>query len=262
MSQRLKVARQAALAAGELLLEMRRSGLAVERKGRIDLVSAADRAAEELIRRELTAAFPSDVIVGEEGNEVPEDEVHGRSRWYVDPLDGTTNYLHGWDRWAVSIAFCSPDDQLKVAVVHLPATGQTFTALRGAGAWLDGVSLQVTEVSNLQEALVGSGFPYVLESGPTNLEEWAAVTLRARSMRCLGAAAVDLCDVAAGRLDAFFEQRLGRWDTAAGILIASEAGAVVTDLDGRATFGASPDVVAASQELHTELLGVLRGVRD
>jgi myo-inositol-1(or 4)-monophosphatase len=258
MTDRLEVARRAAVEAGRLLLEYRHRDLTVERKGRIDLVSEADKAAEDLINRHLSASFPDEVVVGEEGPYRPEEDVRGRARWYVDPLDGTTNYLHGVDRWGVSIAWCSPADRSEVAVVHLPATDETFTAALGKGSYLDGVPLQVGEASSLEEALIGSGFPYDLEHGPTNLPEWAAVTRQARSMRCLGAAAVELCDVARGHLDGFWEQRLGRWDTAAGVLIAAEAGATVTDLDGAPVAGPAADVVASNPILHPLLSRLLR----
>jgi myo-inositol-1(or 4)-monophosphatase len=261
MTDRLATAQRAAIEAGQLLLDYRHRDLSVQRKGRIDLVSEADRAAEELVRRRLTTAFPGEIIVGEEGAHVPEDEVAGRSRWYVDPLDGTTNYLHGSDRWAVSIAWCSPNDRIEVAVVHLPATSETFTATHRGGAHLDGAPIQVTEASSLDEAVIASGFPYDLETGPTNLQEWAAITRRARSMRCLGAAAIDLCDVARGQLDGFWEQRLGRWDTAAGILIAAEAGARISDMAGHPLAGASEDVVAAGPVLEGLLLEALRVAR-
>jgi myo-inositol-1(or 4)-monophosphatase len=261
VNDRLDVAHEAAVEAGLLLLDYRTRDLAVERKGRIDLVSEADRAAEKRIRDRLTAAFPEDLIVGEEGADIPETEASGRSRWYVDPLDGTTNYLQGSDRWAVSIAWCSPADRIEAAVVHLPATDETFVAATGTGALLNGTRLQATTTPTLDQALIASGFPYDLDSGPTNLPEWAAVTLKARSVRCLGAAAIDLCDVARGHLDAFWEQRLGRWDTAAGILIAAEAGAHVTDLDGHPVAGPCEDVVAAGPALQPILLRELRRAR-
>jgi myo-inositol-1(or 4)-monophosphatase len=260
MAHRLEVALAAAHVAGRLLLSYRQRELKVERKGRIDLVSEADRAAEVAITDRLAAVFPNDIIVGEEGAEVPEVAVQGRSRWYVDPLDGTTNYLHGSSRWAVSIAWCSPRDRIEAAVVHLPVTGETFRAEAGQGAHLNGDRLTVTDVEDIEDALICSGFPYEF-TGPTNLPEWTAVTRRARSVRCLGAAAIDLCDVARGHLDGFWEQQLGRWDTAAGILIAAEAGARVTDFEGNAILGPAADVVVAGPALHPCLLDTLRSVQ-
>lgn len=271
VAERRQVAMLAARAAGELLLAYRERGVQVERKGRIDLVSEADRAAEALIRDRLTAAFPTDLVVGEEGELLSEQDVAGHARWYVDPLDGTTNYLHGGPRWAVSLGWADATGDVEVGVVHAPALGELFWAQRGHGAWLERVAsgtspgptrLQVTSPAALEEAVLASGFPYDLDHGPTNLPEWAGVTRRARSVRCLGAAALDLCDVARGNLDGFWEQRLGRWDTAAGIVIAAEAGAVVTDLDGLEVAGAAPDVVAAGPSLHGPLLATLSMARS
>lgn len=266
-AERRDIAVAAARAAGDLLVEYREQGVEVERKGRIDLVSEADRAAEALVREHLTSALPNDMIVGEEGEVLAEDVVAGHPRWYVDPLDGTTNYLHGASRWAVSLGWANPSGAIEVGVVYAPALGELFYAERGSGTWLEMVGdgaasnatrLHVTDPARLDEAVIASGFPYDLEHGPTNLPEWASVTRRARSVRCLGAAALDLCDVARGNVDGFWEQRLGRWDTAAGILIAAEAGAVVTDLQGRAVVCAAPDVVAAGASLHGHLLVALR----
>ncbi len=265
--ERLKVAVGAAREAGDLLLDYRKRGVEIERKGRIDLVSDADRAAEKLIRQRLRAAFPDDLIVGEEGEQLTEDAVAARPRWYVDPLDGTTNYLHGSTHWAVSLGWCAPSGKLELGLVHAPAHNELFWATAGRGAWLvtpdeDGepVRLQVTDVAALDEALVASGFPYDFDQGRTNLPEWAAVTPHARSVRCLGAAALELCEVARGHLDAFWEQRLERWDTAAGLVIAGEAGARITDLEGTPTSGPAVDIVVGGERLQPRLLEVLQSV--
>lgn len=269
LDRRVATAVAAAQRAGDLLLRYAEQGVTVEHKGRIDLVSEADRAAEASIRADLADAFPDDLVVGEEGPVVPESVAAGRARWYVDPLDGTTNYLRGSSRWAVAIAWASPADILEVGVVFRPARGELFHANHGGGAYLDligpdgpidSAQLQVSEPASLLEAVIGSGFPYELHDGPNNLPEWSSVTLQARSVRCLGAAAIDICDVARGRLDGFWEQRLGRWDTAAGMVIATEAGAAVTDLIGVPLLAPTTDIVVASPTIHAELLAGLREV--
>lgn len=268
LERRLETAVSAARRAGDLLLRHAERGVTVEHKGRIDLVSEADRAAEASIRADLSEAFPDELVVGEEGAFVAETETTGRSRWYVDPLDGTTNYLRGSGRWAVAIGWASPADTIEVGVVFRPRSGELFRARRGGGAHLDVIGpegpvrsseLRVSEPGSLEEAVIASGFPYELHDGPNNLREWAAVTLQARSVRCLGAAAVDICDVARGRLDGFWERRLGRWDTAAGMVIAAEAGAMVTDLDGAPLLAPATDIVVAGWRIHRELLAALQG---
>lgn len=259
MSTRLGVAVSAALEAGELLLGHRRRGVETEHKGPIDVVSVADRQAEALVCGRIAAAFPDDQIVGEEGDDIPEAVVRGRSRWYVDPLDGTTNFLQGSPRFGVSIAWCSPDDHVEVGVVYAPATDELFTAEAGGGSRLNGDPLRVSDV-RLEDAVIGSGFPYDFD-GPTNLPEWGAVVQQARSLRCQGAAALGLCDVGRGHLSGFWERRLERWDTAAGGLVAAEAGARVTDLDGGSGRGPLTDIVAAAPTLHGPLLRLLRSVR-
>lgn len=264
LQRRTGIAIEAARTAGALLLQHARAGVQAEHKGRIDLVTEADRAAEALIREHLSASLPEDLVVGEEGESVPEAQAAGHERWYVDPLDGTTNFIAGNSRWAVSLGWADSSNVLQVGVVFVPDEDIMFVARRGAGAWSQtGAGLQrqrlaVTRPAALQEAVVASGFPYDLHNGPTNLAEWCAVTLRARSMRSLGAAAVELCDVACGRLDAFWEQRLGRWDTAAGIVIAAEAGATVTNLEGDPVVGPSTSVVVAGPGVHPELLKCLQ----
>lgn len=254
----LEVARAAVWAAGESLLgwgELPEE----ERKGRIDLVSAADREAERAAAAVLRDAFPGDLVVGEEGRRLPEDEVCGHRRWYLDPLDGTTNFLRDRPHWCVSLALVDVADEAACAAVFAPPTGELFLAARGQGATCDGKPLQVREPDSLDRAVVGSGFPYSFEDPRrTNLGEWAAVAVEALAMRCSGAAALDLCDVARGRLDAFWELGLERWDTTAGALVAREAGAKTTDLHGGDIRGPATEILAAAPKLHAVTLQALR----
>ncbi len=237
--------------AGSVLLEHVARGVTAEWKGGTDPVSAADRAAEELIRERIAAALPGDVVVGEEGEEVPEASVRGRRRWYVDPLDGTTNFLKGRPRWAVSIAFCDADDRLAAAAIHLPSTGELYDAGRDAGAAQDGEPLRCGTTATLDEALVALG---ALTRGRPDQAVAAGLAGQVLSLRVTGSGAADLADVAAGRADAFVTTGSGRWDIAAGALLAAEAGAAVTTLTGEDALGPSETVVAATPALHPALL--------
>jgi len=199
-----------------------------------DMVTASDRASERLIVDGIRAARPDDGILGEEGTADP-----GTSgvRWVVDPLDGTTNFFYGLPAFAVSIAV-EVDGVTEVAVVTDAARGETFTAVRGRGAQLDGRPIRCTEADRLATALVGTGFSYDAGRRARQGAVVAQVLPLVRDIRRVGAAAIDLCWVGAGRLDAFYEKGLAPWDLAAGGLIAAEAGARVGDLDGGPASGA------------------------
>jgi len=255
--EELVAAQTAVRAAGELLLGWERLPQ-VEWKGRIDPVSAADRTAEQVAVSVIGETFPEDLVVGEEGTQLAEADVSGRRRWYLDPLDGTTNFLRNRPHWCVSVALVDSKNEAACAAVLVPPTGDLFLAAKGEGATCNGNPLRVSEPAGLGRAVVGSGFPYSFENPRlTNLAEWAAVTMEALAVRCSGAAALDLCDVARGRLDAFWEIELERWDITAGALIAREAGATTTYLDGTEIRGAAEEVLAAAPDLHTTLLETL-----
>lgn len=215
-----------------------------------DVVTAADTAVEAQIRSDVAEARPHDAVVGEEG-----DDETGTSgvRWVVDPIDGTVNYLYGLDRYAVSIAVEDSDGAL-VAVVHAPASDETWTAIRGEGARLDGRPISPTGCSSLDSALVGTGFGYRAERRRRQAQVVSEVLPRVRDIRRAGAASLDLCDVACGRLDAYYEQGLQPWDLAAGRLVVTEAGGVVSGLRQQPPSEAM--VVACGPALHP-LLTVL-----
>lgn len=250
----LEVAARAAREAGRSLSEWEQPP-EKEWKGRIDPVSEADRKAESAAETVLMDAFPSDTLVAEESYERKEADVRGTRRWYLDPLDGTVNFLRGFDHWCVSLAFVDSSDQTECAAVYCPPEESLYTAIRGEGSHRNGEPLQVRTCEELRRALLGSGFPYEFEDpAETNLSEWASVTPHALSMRSLGAAALDLCEVARGRLDGFWEIQLEAWDITAGALIAREAGATVTTRDGTELKGPSTSVVAAPPGIHGDLL--------
>ncbi|MCU0269753.1 MAG: inositol monophosphatase [Acidimicrobiales bacterium] len=231
-------------------LAARAAGLAVDRLGHerssvrtkssaTDMVTDVDRAAEALITHGILAARPDDGVMGEEGTDRPGDS---GVRWIVDPLDGTTNYLYGHAGFAVSIA-AEVDGAVQVGVVHDPLHGDEFWAVRGRGAFRNGRPVTTSAAGELDRALVATGFSYDPQRRGRQAAVLTRVLPRVRDIRRMGAAAVDLCSVACGRVDAFYERGLAPWDLAAGVLIATEAGALVGDLSGGA---ASPEFALAT----------------
>jgi len=219
------------------------SGLG-EKSSRTDMVSDADRDAEALIRDLLAAERPDDGLLGEEGSLV---EGSSGRRWVVDPLDGTTNYLYRFPAWVVSVALEDETGGL-VGVVHDPLHGETFAATRGEGASCNGRAIAVSGAERLDSALIGTGFGYAAERRAAQAEVAARVLPLVRDIRRAGAAALDLCMVACGRLDGYYERGLNAWDWAAGSLIASEAGATVIPLSGE-PFGLTVASPAIADEL-------------
>lgn len=261
MADELDVAVAAAREGGAIALEHRRRGVLAEWKGVGDVVTAADRAVQASVSRAIGEAFGGDAIVGEEGGPAPDEAaVRGQRRWYVDPIDGTTNYLKGRHWWGVSIAFADVDDRLAAGVVHLPALGETYTARLGGGARHDGEPIRASSVTDLAEALCTSGFPgaaSMREASEGNLGIWQRVMRRALSVRATGAVAPDWCAVACGQADGAWTLGVGRWDIAAGTLIAREAGARVTDLDGGDLDGPATSGIAAAPGIHGALLALI-----
>jgi myo-inositol-1(or 4)-monophosphatase len=238
-----------------LLAGVERARATVETKATVtDMVSELDRASEQLIVTALLAERPDDGVMGEEGSARP-----GTSglRWVIDPLDGTTNYLYGHPGWNVSIA-AEDATGVVVGVVADAVHGELFTATRGGGARRNGVPIRCSPAADLATALVGTGFGYDPERRRAQGAVVANLLPEVRDIRRMGAAAVDLCSVACGRLDAYFERGLSWWDLAAGGLIAAEAGAVVTSLDDGAMTAGS--VVAAPPGLATPLRDLLRSL--
>jgi myo-inositol-1(or 4)-monophosphatase len=226
-----------------------------------DVVTEMDRAAEELIRAGLLAARPGDAILGEEGGEAAgaAGPGAGRVRWVVDPLDGTVNYLYGLADWSVSIA-AELDGTVVAGVVTAPAHGEVFTATLGGGAWLhavDGppVALRCNTGVPLDRALVSTGFGYAVPRRVVQGQVVGAVLPRVRDIRRGGSCAVDLCSLAAGRVDAYYERGVNYWDWAAGGLVATEAGAVLGGLAGRPA--SSSMTIAAEPALFGQLAGLL-----
>jgi len=255
----LEAAVQAAHAAGETLMA-HRGRVAVERKaGFRDLVTEADRAAEQVIREALSRAFPDHGILGEEEGEQPGNSGY---RWLVDPLDGTTNFAHGLPHFAVSLALEAQGQGLLVGVVHMPALGETYTAARGLGAFCNGRQLRVSSTERLDGCLTVTGFPHDVSPGrPMNLDHMEVIVRRTRGVRIVGAAAVDLAYVAAGVLDAYWDLTNHAWDVAAGVLLVTEAGGQVTDMAGGPLELFRPRVLATNGRVHAEFVDLLRAGR-
>jgi myo-inositol-1(or 4)-monophosphatase len=257
--QAAEIAREA----GALLRDYLARGVETEYKGDVDLVTVADRAAEKLIRSRLSEAFPGHGIYGEEGTR---DRLEGEFRWYVDPLDGTTNFTHGFPQFCVSLgleqrpAGTKPgeDGVLTAAVIYDPTRDELFTAERERGAALNGKPIHVSHVPELAEALVATGFPSRKRHSSPNVHFYQEFTLRSHGVRRAGSAALDLAYVACGRLDAFWEFNLNSWDTAAGILLVEEAGGRVTDFAGKHFQIASDEILASNGLIRDEMMGLFR----
>lgn len=249
----LEVAETAARRAGELLLgRFGRPARHVERKSSAtDMVSDADRAAEEAIASLLRTERPDDALLGEEGAQ--EGGSSGR-RWVVDPLDGTTNYLYGFPQWAVSVAVEEGNSGVLVGVVLDPARDELFAATRGGGATLNGEPIALRAAPPLAEALVATGFSYEPAVRAAQAQTLRAVLPRVRDVRRAGAAALDLAWLAAGRLDGYYERGLKPWDWAAGRLIVTEAAGEVAELPGE-----PKGLAAATPELLPRLLELVAG---
>jgi myo-inositol-1(or 4)-monophosphatase len=229
--------------------------LAWVEKSSVDFVSEVDHGAEERIRAIVLDRHPEAFIVGEEFS--PDAIADSGLAFIVDPLDGTTNFLHGYPEYAVSIGVARDGEIVAAVVVNVPM-GERFTALRGEGAWRDGAPIRVSRITEPNRALIGTGFPFKHpETLPLWQEQFGRVMLETAGVRRAGAAALDLCDVACGRFEAFWELRLAPWDFAAGLLIVHEAGGVVTDLAGQPVTLAHTPIVAGSPVMHAWLLSLL-----
>ena len=231
--------------------------LQVSRKGPADFVSNADIRAEQTLRRELSKARSGFGFLMEESGETPSGD--GRHRWIVDPLDGTTNFLHGVPHFAISIAL-EQEGELVAGIVHQPLTDETYWAERGAGAYLNDRRLRVSSRFKLEDALIGTGIPFKGEEGHGVYHATLAeITPTVSGVRRMGAAALDLAYVAAGRFDGFWEFALSPWDIAAGILLVREAGGYVTTIAGDPNVLPTGDILAANDKLHPLLGDMLRG---
>jgi myo-inositol-1(or 4)-monophosphatase len=254
----LNFAIQTAREAGRVLAEKFGRALRVTNKGDIDLVTEADIASERLIVERIRSYHPRHAILTEEsGDVVALGDVDSEYKWIIDPLDGTTNYSHGYPVFCVSIAL-EHEGRVVVGVVYDPTRDEMFAAERGQGATLNGRSLRVSETSDMNGALLCTGFPYDVRDRGDFARHFRNFIMRAQSVRRDGAAALDLAYVAAGRFDAFYEEGLRPWDVAAGLLLVEEAGGRVTHYDGSPFRIYTPPIAASNGLIHEAMLDVLR----
>jgi myo-inositol-1(or 4)-monophosphatase len=256
-SEETQFAVRIAKAAGRILLEGFGKCMRIEHKGEIDLVTEFDRRADDYILGRIQKTFPGHRILSEESGRTGEGD---DPLWMVDPLDGTTNFAHAIPIFAVSIALWEKG-RTRLGVVYDPTRKDCFWAERGKGAWWNGQRLHVSDAAELRGALLVTGFPYDAWTNPSNnLDHYAHFAVRTQGVRRLGSAALDLAYLAAGRFDGYWELRLSPWDVAAGGLIAEEAGARVTALDGEGPYLTDkPSLIAANPVLHAKMAAVIRG---
>lgn len=242
----MEIAREA----GALLREYEKNRPAFEMKGEFDLVTEADRRSEELVVRAIESRYPGHAILGEEGGDRAGNSEY---RWYVDPLDGTTNFAHGFPVFNVSIGL-EHKGELICGVIYDPTRDELFAAERGAGARLNGQPVHVSRAGHLEDSLVATGFPSRKRHQNVNVHFFYQMAMITHGVRRPGAAAIDLAYVACGRLDAFWEFGLNPWDVAAGALLIEEAGGTVTDMHGEKWHLRSPHLLATNTLLHRETL--------
>ena len=254
----LEVAVEAALEGGTILLEEYDRPVKISYKGEVDIVTQADRRSEQAVVTRLRTRFPTHAIVAEEGSGYETDSPF---RWHVDPLDGTTNFAHGYPCFAVSIGL-EENGELIAGAIYQPISRELFTAARGEGAYLNGKRIQVSSVERLATSLVATGFPSVKRSQHPNIQYYWDFTLRSHGVRRDGSAALDLAAVACGRFDGFGEFGLHSWDTAAGTLLVREAGGVVTTFAGTPYKPGNHETVASNGRIHDEMGQVAAGVAE
>jgi myo-inositol-1(or 4)-monophosphatase len=247
--------------AGALLIHYFQQHLKVEYKGEADLVTAADRASEALIRERIRSIFPGHDVLGEEQGLSDQGSDY---RWYVDPLDGTTNFAHGFPVFCVSLALehrSSGGEARRIAgVVYDPTRDELFSAEQGKGARLNGQPIHVSTISKLSESLVATGFPSHKRHKNPNIYFYHQITLRTHGVRRAGSAALDLCAVACGRFEGFWEFNLNPWDTAAGVFIVEEAGGTASRFDGSAFELNSRETMASNGLVHEALIAEFQKV--
>ena len=247
--------------AGATLMQYFHQGIKIEYKGDADLVTAADRASEKLIRERIAKQFPSHDVLGEEQGLNDQGSDY---RWYVDPLDGTTNFAHGYPVFCVSMALehrpKGSAGKLIAGVVYDPTRNELFTAEQGKGAQLNGAPIQVSKAAQLKECLLATGFPSHKRHKNPNIHFYHQITLRTHGVRRAGSAALDLCNVASGRFDGFWEFNLNPWDTAAGVLIVEEAGGKASRFDGSAFLLDSRETLVSNGLIHDALVNEFQDI--
>lgn len=256
MGTYLETAIDIARESGALLADMYKTPLEISYKRPSDLVTEADRRSEALIIERLYKAFPGHAVISEEGGG---QRIQSDYCWHVDPLDGTTNFAHKFPVFCVTLGLLYRDEVI-AGVVYDPTREEIFTAEKGAGAYLNGKRMSVSKNATLSESLLGTGFPPFDHRHDLNIQLFLEFTRRSHGVRRAGSAALDLCSVAAGRFEAFWELRLNSWDMAAGCLMITEAGGRITSLLGEPHRIAPVEILASNALVHEEMLPVFREV--
>jgi myo-inositol-1(or 4)-monophosphatase len=260
----LEVAVEAAREAGEILVAEHSRPQTISYKGDVDIVTETDKKSEAAIVARLRTHFSKHAIVAEEGGGGTADQNAAKSSrycWYVDPLDGTTNFAHGYPCFAVSIALLEEGEPLVAAILN-PILNELFTATRGEGSFLNQKRIHVSQIQTISKSLLATGFPSQKRSSNPNIHYYWEFTLRSHGVRRAGSAALDLCSVACGRFDAFWEFGLKSWDSAAGILIVREAGGIVTDFSGQPYHVGDRELIASNGLIHDEMRKIVADVAE
>ncbi len=258
MNPFLEIAIETAREAGGILLQEFDRPVKISYKGEVDIVTQADRRSEEAVVTRLRTHFPTHAIVAEEGGG---SETDSPFRWHVDPLDGTTNFAHGYPCFAVSIGL-EEAGELVAGVIYQPVSGEMFTAARGEGAYRNGKKIQVSSIDKLSTSLLVTGFPSVKRTQNPNIHYYWDFTLRSHGVRRDGSAALDLASVACGRFEGFWEFGLYSWDTAAGVLLVREAGGLVTRFDGQPYQLGDRELLATNGHVHAEMRNVAADIAE
>jgi myo-inositol-1(or 4)-monophosphatase len=253
----LSTAIEAVIKAGRIQMDFIESGFKISKKGTIDLVTEADVAVETMFRKLIAERFPDHTILAEEFGQDTASR-GARYCWVFDPIDGTNNYAHGLPIFCSSLAL-EIDGRGEIGAIYDPTREELFVAERGGGAFLNGRPIRVSEASTLVESMIVTGFPYDIHKRiPEIVGLFGDFVGKARAVRRLGSAALDICYVAAGRMDGFWEQDLKPWDIAAGAIILEEAGGMVTDFKGDPFVSRRPQLLATNGRIHDEMLAVTR----
>ena len=258
-SKRLQIAKQAALEAGKYIIKSMPLEHQIDKKGAVNLVTETDRGAEKIIHEIITTSFPEDRFIAEEGS----SNAGGSGLvWYVDPLDGTTNFAHRLPHYCVSIGLVEAGVPV-VGCVYNPNLDECFAAAKGQGAFLNDNQIHVSQIDNLTDSLLATGFPYDLrDSSEDNLVNFALFYKKCQAVRRAGAAALDLAYVACGRFDGFWEFKLQGWDIAAGIILVREAGGVVTNFTGNPVEMTRGEVLASNSIIHPLMIETLKIAKE
>ncbi|MFW6123715.1 MAG: inositol monophosphatase family protein [Acidobacteriota bacterium] len=251
----LETAKDGAKKAGFMLLRNLTSEREISFKGEVNLVTNFDKRSQDIIHKSILRDFPEHNIIAEEGLK---DEKDSQFKWIIDPIDGTTNYAHKFPVFCISIAVTKRNETL-VGLVFDPMRNELFTAIKGQGAFLNNQSIRVSSIEELDKSLLATGFPYdIRESELNNLDHFANFAVKSQAIRRCGSAALDLCYVACGRVDGFWELKLSPWDTAAGALIVKEAGGCVTDFFNHKFSPDKKQVLATNGKIHEQMIEILK----